>query len=134
MTFAKTVATWLVIATLLLVNGALGQMVFIPVLGLEAGEMMGAFIAITVIFGVSRWFLTVERDVPLAQVLGVATLWGVLGLFLEVALGRSLPLGGPGLPQYRMWDGSFWPLIVLALGTAPILWLRRSGAAAGVVK
>ena len=134
MTFTKTIATWLVIASLLLVNGALGQMLFIPVLGLEAGEMMAAFIAIAVIFGVSRWFLTIERDVPLAQVLGIATLWGVLGLFFEVALGRSLSLGGPGSPQYAMWDGSFWPVIVLALGTAPITWLRRSGATAGVTK
>ena len=74
MTFTKTIAIWLVIATLLLVNGALGQMVFSPVVGLEAAEMMAAFIAIDVIFGVSRWLLAVERELPLLQVLGVAAL------------------------------------------------------------
>lgn len=134
MTFTKTIAIWLMIATLLLINGALGQMLFIPVLGLEAGEMMAGFIAIAVIFGVSRWFLTVEREVPLLQAFGVAALWGVLALFFEIGLGRSLSLGGPGLPQYGMWDGSFWPLIVLAMASAPITWLRRSGARIGVTK
>jgi hypothetical protein len=33
-----------------------------------------------------------------------------------------------------MWDGSFWPLILLSSVAAPITWLRRSGMPVGITK
>jgi hypothetical protein len=65
MSFAKVVALWLVIAGLLFVNGVLSQTLFMPVLGNEAGEMMAAFIAIAMVFGVSRPFLVAVASAPI---------------------------------------------------------------------
>ena len=135
MSFTKLVALWLVIASLLLVNGVLSQLLFMPVLGTAAGEMMAAFIAIAVIFGVSRPFFQAEAEAGLGRILRISALWLVLTLLMEVVLGRALHLTGPHLPTYGMWDGSFWPIIVLAMASAPITWLKRPGVTiGGVVK
>jgi hypothetical protein len=123
MSLAKVVALWLVIAGLLFVNGVLSQTLYMPVLGDEAGEMMAAFIAIAMVFGVSRPFLRPGPENPRPRVLRISALWLVLTVAFEVTLGRTIHLLGPDLPKYGMWDGSFWPIILLAVASAPITWL-----------
>ena len=135
MSFAKLVAVWLVMASLMLVVGVFSQLLFIPVLGLEAGEMMQAFLGLAIVFGVTRWLLSAQAVQPRARALRIGATWFVLALVFEVSLGRTLQLTGPGIPRYGMWDGSFWPIIVIATALAPVSLLSRGGLRAhGVTK
>ena len=136
MRIGKILGVWATLAGLLFWNGAIGLAVFRPLLGRDAAEMMTFFIALTIIFAGSRPFLVEEPEQPRAQVIRISILWMVLTLAFELALGRFAQLVRPRwAPAYGMWDGSFWPLIVLMMGTAPFSWLRRSGLAfPGVTK
>jgi hypothetical protein len=50
-----------------------------------------------------------------------------LTALFEICLGRLAQIAIPRVaPTYGMWDGSFWALIVLASGSAPITWLKRT--------
>jgi hypothetical protein len=130
MRIGRILGVWAMIAGLLFWNGALGLALFNPLFGREAGEMMTFFIAVAIIFGTSRVFLTEEPECTKAKAIRVSVLWMVLSLVFELGLGRVVGVFRPAMaPTYGMWDGSFWPLIVLSMGTAPIIWLRRDGLA-----
>ena len=122
----KILGAWAVIAALLFWNGVLTLGLLKPILGPEAGEMMGAFIAISVIFAASRPLLINEPEPTTADALRVGALWLMLGVIFEVGLGQLAVRYFPRTaPAYGMWDGSFWVLILLSMATAPVTWLRR---------
>jgi len=128
MRIGKIVGDWAVIAGLLFWNGVLEMGVYKPVLGYEAGEMMGAFVAMAIFFSASRPFLLEEHELSASGLLRVGALWFVLTVVFEVGLGRlAVEVIPRAAPAYGMWDGSFWPLILLSSFAAPITWLRRSG-------
>jgi hypothetical protein len=127
MRFSRIIGVWAAIATLLFWNGLFALGIYRPFLGLEAGEMMAAFIAMAVIFGTTRTFLIEEPEQPPASASRIGLLWMMLTLMYEVGFGRLATWAVPRVaPEYEMWDGSFWPLIVLSSAVAPIVWLRRS--------
>ena len=127
MRIGKILGVWAMIAGLLFWNGVLALGVYKPFLGAEAGEMMAAFIAMAVIFSASRPFLIEEHEMPAGHLIRVSILWMVLTALFEVCLGRLAQVVVPRVaPTYGMWDGSFWALIILASGAAPVTWLRRS--------
>ena len=135
MRIGKVIGVWGMIAGLLFWNGVLALGVYKPFLGPEAGEMMQAFIAMGVIFSASRPFLLEEKELSRAGLLRIGALWFVLTLVFEVGLGRLTGIVVPRVaPVYGMWDGSFWPLILLASLAAPITWLGRRDIPAGVTK
>jgi hypothetical protein len=133
MRIGKIIGVWALIATLVAGNGVLAFAVFIPFLGRAAGEMMGFFIGMTIILAVSRRFLADEPEVSRLEAIRISLLWMTLTAGLEVGVGRLAEVAGV-TPQYGMLDGSFWPLIVLCAGIAPIQWLRHSSAPITVTK
>jgi hypothetical protein len=135
MRIKRVLAIWAMVAGLLFWNGVLALGVYKPFLGPEAGEMMAVFIAMAVIFGASRPFFLEEPELPVPALLRVSAVWLVLTLAFEIGLGRLAAVVVPRVaPEYGMWDGSFWPLIVLSSFAAPITWLRRSGLPIEVTK
>jgi hypothetical protein len=135
MRIGKIIEDWAVVAGLLFWNGVLELGVYKPLFGFEAGEMMGAFMAMAAVFWASRPFLLEEQELPPLGLFRVGALWFVLTLILEVGLGRLTALVVPrAAPAYGMWSGSFWLLILLSSFAAPIIWLRRSGFPAQVTK
>lgn len=132
MRITRILGVWAMIAGLLFWNGVLTLGVFKPLLGPEAGEMMGLFIAITVIFGASRPFLVGQAELSVPDLIRVASIWLILTIVFEAGLGRLAVIVVPRVaPAYGMWDGSFWPLILLSSVAAPITWLRRRGLPIG---
>jgi hypothetical protein len=125
MPIGRIFGVWALLAGLLFWNGALGLGVWQPLFGRESGEMMTAFIGLTVVFAAARPFLMAEPAVPVMTRLGISLLWLVLTVVFELALGRIAQAIGPRAPLYGMWDGSFWPLIVMSVGLAPLTWLQR---------
>jgi len=135
MRIGKIIGDWAVIAGLLFWNGVLEMGIYKPLLGFEAGEMMGAFIAMGIFFSASRPFLLEEHELSAPGLFRVGAVWFVLTLLFEIGLGRLAAEAVPrAAPTDRMWDGSFWPLILLASFAAPITWLRRTGFSAEVTK
>jgi hypothetical protein len=127
MRIGKIVGVWAVVAGLLFWNGVLALGVYKPFLGAEAGEMMSAFVAMAAIFGATRAYLVHDAELPIMQLIRIGLLWVALTFIYEIALGRLATWAVPRVaPAYGMWDGSFWPLIVMATAFAPIVWLRRS--------
>ena len=130
MRMSRILGVWAVIAGLLFWNGVLALGVYKPFLGAEAGEMMAVFVAIAVFFGASRPFLIEERELPVSGLIRVAGIWLLLTALFEIGLGQIAAELVPRVaPAYGMWDGSFWPLILLSSVAAPITWLRREGFA-----
>jgi hypothetical protein len=135
MRIGKIVGVWAVVAGLLFWNGVLALGVYKPFLGAEAGEMMSAFVAMAAIFGATRAYLVHDVELPIGQLIRIGLLWMALTFLYEIALGRLAAWAVPRVaPAYGMWDGSFWPLIVMATAFAPIAWLRRSDVPLRVTK
>ena len=130
----KIVGVWATIAGLLFWNGVLAIGVFKPLLGPEAGEMRSVFIAMMIITGAARSLLRAEPEQPRATVFRIGMLWLMLTLLFEVGLGRVAQFVVPTrAPLYGMWDGSFWPLIALAMAIAPFISLQRGPVPIGRV-
>ena len=128
MRVSRVIGVWAMIAGLLFWNGVAALGVYKPLLGPDAGEMMGAFIAMGLIFAASRPFLVEEREQSTATLWRVGFTWLVLTGVYEFALGRLAGVVVPRVaPEYGMWDGSFWPLVMLSSMAAPMTWLRRRG-------
>jgi hypothetical protein len=126
MRIGKILGVWAAIAGLMICNGALRVTILQPWLGLEAGEMMSGFIGLIIVVGVSRMFLVSEPDLPLRRVIFVSAMWVALTVLFETTVGR---LSGQTWAEigrgYAVWDGAFWPVILVATGSAPFMWLRR---------
>jgi hypothetical protein len=135
MRIGKIIGDWAVIAGLLFWNGVLAAGIYKPILGYQAGEMMAAFIAMGVFFSASRPFLLEEHELPPSGLFRVGAIWLVLTLVFEIGLGRLAAEVMPrSAPVNGMWDGAFWPLILLSSFAAPIAWLRRAGVSIEVTK
>jgi hypothetical protein len=130
----KIVGVWAVIAILLFWNGAFALRAYKPFLGREAGEMMAAFIAMAVIFGVARAFFAGEPDLPVSTIVRVGLCWLFLTAVLEVGLGQLARVVVPrAAPPQGMWEGPFWALILLSSAAAPTTWLKRNDQPIGRV-
>lgn len=126
MTLGRILGIWLMIAGILIWNGVLGIGIWNPILGRDAGEMMTAFLAIALVFGGAKPFLAPQPELPIGQVLRIAAIWLVLTVLFERGMGWLAEFGpGAMIPRYGMWDGSFWPVVVVAVAVTPISYLRR---------
>lgn len=126
MRIGKILGVWAVLAGLMVCNGALRIAVLQPLLGTEAGEMFSGFLGIIIVFGVSRFFLANELELPARRIALVSATWVVLTIAFETTLGLASGESWREIGRtYALWDGSFWPVIVVAVGSAPFVWLKR---------
>jgi hypothetical protein len=128
MRIGKILGVWGVLAGLMFWNGFMRIKLLQPLLGPEAGEMMSGFIGIILIFGATRPFLLEEPEQPLKRVARISALWVGLTIVFETVLGRLIGQSWSEMARtYAVWDGQFWPVILVAVGSAPFIWLRRTG-------
>ena len=126
MRFRNIFGIWAIIAGLMFFNGALRFVIFSPFLGREAGEMMSLFIALIIILGATRPFLAEVPPQPTRRIWLVSLTWVLLTFALELALGFLFGRTWSEIGRtYMVLDGSFWPLILLAVGVAPFQWIKR---------
>jgi hypothetical protein len=125
MRLSKILLVWLMLAGLMFCNGVLRVAFLVPLLGVEAAEMMSVFIGISIVFAAPRPFLAPLAPLPRAAIWRVSLIWVAATIAFEAGLGR---LGGRSWSEiagsYSLWTGSFWPVILFAVGFAPFLWLR----------
>ncbi len=126
MKLKHVLGAWLVVAGLMICNGLVRVAFLGPLLGVEAAEMMSVFLGIVIVSGASRPFLAPHAPQSRAEIWRVSMIWVATTIAFEVALGR---LSGRTWSEiagaYSLWTGSFWPLILLAVGLAPFMWLRH---------
>ena len=126
MRLPRILAIWAILAGLMFFNGALRVVIFSPFLGREAGEMMSLFIALIIIFGATRPFLIEVPAQPARHIWLVSLTWVGLTFALELVLGLLFGRTWSEIGRtYMVWDGSFWPVILLAVGVAPFQWIKR---------
>ncbi len=124
---ARAVAVWLLIAVVESVHGTLREFFLVPVVGAVTANRIGFFVGCFLVIGVawltSRWLSAATR----AAQFGVGTLWLLLMLGFEIALGRARGFGWQRIGAE--FDPSQGGLMIFAMGlmlVAPLLgaWLR----------
>ena len=124
----RSIAAWLAILALAVLNGALREALLLPNLGRPAAYAMSALLLALVVCVVAvasaRWMgaHTARRA------MAVGILWLALTLVFEFGFGLAQGHSWPQmLEAYTFKDGNLWPLVLVVVLLAPLLaWrLRR---------
>jgi hypothetical protein len=121
MVVLKTLALWLIILVLAIVNGAFREAVLLKVLPrstayIASGLLLIAFVLIVALFCI-KWL----GRLSFAQYVGIGLLWLALTLVFEFAFG--LLVRGESLASlldaYRFREGNMWPIVLAVVAAAP---------------
>ena len=125
----RSVAAWLLILVLAMLNGGFREAVLLPSLGKPAalvlsGALLSACVVIVAMV-LANW-LKLDGS---ARSLAVGSLWLLLTLVFEfgfgrLAQGRSWP---EMLEAYSFKDGNIWPLVLALTFLAPLVAPRLRG-------
>jgi hypothetical protein len=119
----RALMTWLVIAAVMFLNGALRVLVLQPRLGEALARQVATGLGVAVVFGFALLFVRGVEKPASGELLLVGALWLVLTLAFEFGLGY---ISGASrqemLADYDVLKGRLWPLIPLSALVAPWLW------------
>lgn len=121
MPLLKPLVAWLVILALAVANGALREIVLIPVLGKTTGLVMsGALLSLFVML-VSFALVRLSHGITILQGLCVGASWLCLTLVFEFSFGRYVQhkAWSELLEAYAFKDGNIWPVVLLVILLAP---------------
>jgi ABC-type enterobactin transport system permease subunit len=123
----KTIlGAWLVLAGLMVCNGIFRVALLTPLLGVESAEMMSVFTGIIIVFAAPQPFIARYAPQPFAQVWRTSIIWVFATIVFEAVLGvASGRTWSELIGAYSLWSGSFWPVILVAVGTSPFVWLLQ---------
>ena len=119
---SRSFIVWLLIALAEVLHGALRTFCLKPVVGDLASRQIGVFtgsvIILTIAYTTVRWIGA--RGV--LQLLGVGTLWLLLMIGFEIALGRVFDMSWERiLADYLPWEGGFMVLGMGFLALSPTI-------------
>lgn len=126
----RSIAAWLAIAALAVLNGMFREAVLLPGLGRPAALALSGLLLSSIILLVAiasaRWL----GLGPAARCLKVGTLWLALTLLFELGLGAALRgLSWAQLREaYSFRDGNLWPLVLAVTFIAPLAAARLRAA------
>ena len=126
MSYTRLLGTWLLLALLMPLNGAVREFGFKRVMPSAAAEVVSVLTGILVILGTTRWLFRVPADATSAQLAPQAAMLVALTVAYEFGIGFA---GGRTLAEmlenYAIWRGRLWPLVLIALAATPWLWRGR---------
>jgi hypothetical protein len=126
MRLTRILGIWGMLGLLMFFNGALRVVALKPLFGPEAGEVLSALLGVVIVLGASRPFLLEERPMPTGGVLRVSLIWFALTVITESVLAIvSGQTWSAILLAYVPWTGSLWPMVLVAVIAAPLVWLPR---------
>jgi hypothetical protein len=119
----RALLTWLILAVVMFMNGALRALVFQPRLGEALARQVATGMGVLIVFGFA-WLLVRRLEDPTpGDLLRVGALWLVLTLVFEFGLGYVTGMSWDAmLADYNVLQGRLWPLIPLSALVAPWLW------------
>ena len=128
MSFTRLLLTWLLLAALMPLNGAIREFGFKRLMSDGAAEALSVATGIAIILGVTFAFFRIPAGTSNGRLAAQAAILVALTVAYEFAIGIR---GGQTLKElsahYAFWRGELWPLVLLALAATPWLWRGRSG-------
>jgi hypothetical protein len=127
MSVRRTLGAWILLAALMVANGALREVALVPWLGRAAADALSAATGIAIILAVTRAFLRPLAGLPTAHAGRVALTWVGLTVAFEFLFGHYVDRKSWAelLANYAVWRGRLWPAVLAAIAAAPFLWTRR---------
>lgn len=122
----RLLLTWLLLAVLMPINGALREFGLKHLMPDPAAEVLSVVTGIAIILVTTRWLFRIPGATGAATLAGYSAVLVGLTIAYEFAIGRA---GGKPwselLGNYAIWDGKLWPLVLIALAATPWLWRGR---------
>ena len=117
----KSLGAWLVILALAVANGALREIVLIPVLGQTTGLVLSGALLSFLVALVSFAFVRLSHGITILQGFRVGASWLCLTLAFEFSFGRYVQHKSWSelLDAYAFQDGNIWPVVLLVTLLAP---------------
>lgn len=126
MSLMRLLGTWLLLAVLMPVNGALREFGFKRVMSTTAAEVLSVVTGITLILLTTRALFRIPADAPNGRLVLYAAILVGLTIVYEFGVGFA---GGKTMSEmlnnYAIWKGKLWPLVLVALAATPWLWRGR---------
>ncbi len=123
MTYRRLIATWLVLAVAMPLNGALREFGFKRVMSPATAETLSVVSGIAVILLVTRLMFRIPAVTPTRQLALYSVILVALTVAYEFGIGIA---GGRSWPEmlenYAIWKGRLWPLVLATLAMTPFLW------------
>lgn len=114
---------WLVLVVLAFINGMLREFTYKNAVGEPWAHQISVvtgilLLGVAIWFAVKRWSFSSRR-----QAIAVGIIWVMLTEIFEAAMVMSEPQGGLDvfLQQHNIAEGEWWPLVVLWVGIAPVI-------------
>ena len=117
----KLLVAWLVILAMAVANGALREIVLIPVLGKTTGLVLSGALLSLLVALVSFAYVRLSHGITILQGLLVGVFWLCLTLVFEFSFGRYVQHKpwSELLDAYTFKDGNIWPFVLLVTLLAP---------------
>jgi hypothetical protein len=126
MSLTRLLLTWLLLAVLMPLNGALREFGFKRLMPDAAAEVLSVATGIAIILATTRWLFRIPAVAATGTLAGYSLVLVGLTVAYEFGIGRA---GGKSwaelLGNYAIWDGKLWPLVLVALACTPWLWRGR---------
>jgi hypothetical protein len=130
----KSALVWVIMAFLMIANGALRELLVAPRAGAYAGHVISVFAGAMVIMGVTYMFVR-----KYGSGLSRRAAWRIGGLWLALTVAfefgffrfvEKVPWSTL-LADYNILRGRLWLVILITVLLAPVLWLRRLQSRSG---
>jgi hypothetical protein len=129
MSFPRIALTWFVVALAMIANGVFREVVLVPQLDREGADALSLVFGIVIMAGVTRPFLIRWATPEPMGLLRIGLIWLGMTLLFEWTFGHYVDHKSWSqlADQYRVWDGQMWPIALLTIVIAPLLWVRKPG-------
>jgi hypothetical protein len=119
----RLLGTWLLLAVLMPVNGAVREFGLKRILPDALAEVASVVTGIAVILATTYVCFRIPRGTTNGRLALDALVLVLLTIAYEFTIGR---LGGESwtdlFGHYAIWRGEWWPLVLVALASTPFLW------------
>ena len=119
---------WFGLAGIGVINGTLRQMVYGPFLSPGTAHVVSSLTALILIYAAAYGYVRWEgRRLDPRRAVAVGALWVALTVLFEFGFGHWV-MGHPWsrlLADYDLSAGRVWILVLVGIGAAPRLWVRR---------
>jgi hypothetical protein len=131
LSLSQLLGCWLLLAVVMSANGIFRELVLVPIVGHTRAGVLSAALGIALILTVTRVAYRSPRthaQMPSIAVppLGVSLAWVGMTVAFEELFGHYVD--GKSWAElaanYALWRGQLWPLVLLTVGLAPVLWGR----------
>ncbi|HEX8904510.1 MAG TPA: hypothetical protein VF771_06695 [Longimicrobiaceae bacterium] len=123
----RALRVWLVLVVAMVANGAVRAFVLEPLAGAMAAQVISVAIGIGLILLITRPFIRSATALSDEQCTAIAAAWVGLTVVFEFGFGHWVMHASWGdlAANYNLLQGRLWPLVLVAIASAPFIWRPR---------